>query len=455
MWEEQQHSSPSGAASSSDVLGHRASQAGASSTSGASYSTGVEDLPRSLSGGLRPRSYSDRPRSYSDQHWPQEASQPIQTIVKNTFIQVVREQNEPSLRRSASDSDLDRSSDPGDDRMPWLAASSRRKEEVTPNYGASSNQGKRSDVTSLEEEAISSPGTPSGAAPNDQVSDVSVKGRVQQRAASSWAGAPPIQTIVKNTFIEIVDDCPSASGSLRRCASDSDLDRLSESGDTLGEGVKLMRQVRSFSEDYSTSSASEVLSPKASMSAPERQSVSRPRVSRTALTSPEVTPRSSFSAGHGGAASKGAPRVSVGDFLLESCGSNSLHASRTGIVEPGLSEEVQAALRELHADEGLGEALSVGALKHAAGECEPCLFWFRGCCSRGIHCHFCHLRHLQSNRRKTRRSKKGRMQKWQDEFGSGDISDKSGSDATQPDLPGSGPGSSSQPGPTGQHSTDK
>jgi len=55
-----------------------------------------------------------------------------------------------------------------------------------------------------------------------------------------------------------------------------------------------------------------------------------------------------------------------------------------------------------------GRFTSVGAIKHAAGQCRPCLFWFRGSCGRSVQCSFCHIVHEGQTDKRVRPSKRQR-----------------------------------------------
>mmetsp|Transcript_138550 Transcript_138550/g.386477 ORF Transcript_138550/g.386477 Transcript_138550/m.386477 type:complete len:187 (-) Transcript_138550:184-744(-) len=54
--------------------------------------------------------------------------------------------------------------------------------------------------------------------------------------------------------------------------------------------------------------------------------------------------------------------------------------------------DAQGLLQQVPRDAG-GKLASVGSIGHKGGECSPCLFMSRKCCSKGILCQFCHLPH--------------------------------------------------------------
>eukprot|EP00441_Pelagodinium_beii_P036682 CAMPEP_0197627010 /NCGR_PEP_ID=MMETSP1338-20131121/5745_1 /TAXON_ID=43686 ORGANISM="Pelagodinium beii, Strain RCC1491" /NCGR_SAMPLE_ID=MMETSP1338 /ASSEMBLY_ACC=CAM_ASM_000754 /LENGTH=205 /DNA_ID=CAMNT_0043197619 /DNA_START=55 /DNA_END=672 /DNA_ORIENTATION=- len=40
-----------------------------------------------------------------------------------------------------------------------------------------------------------------------------------------------------------------------------------------------------------------------------------------------------------------------------------------------------------------GDLTSAGSIKHASGQCVPCIFWFRGQCRKKLNCTHCHFIH--------------------------------------------------------------
>lgn len=57
-----------------------------------------------------------------------------------------------------------------------------------------------------------------------------------------------------------------------------------------------------------------------------------------------------------------------------------------------------------------GKLTSLGSIRHKTGNCSPCLFWFRQCCTKGVNCDYCHIRHKGQKNKRIRPSKKTRMQ---------------------------------------------
>mmetsp|Transcript_10174 Transcript_10174/g.26342 ORF Transcript_10174/g.26342 Transcript_10174/m.26342 type:complete len:326 (+) Transcript_10174:77-1054(+) len=86
-----------------------------------------------------------------------------------------------------------------------------------------------------------------------------------------------------------------------------------------------------------------------------------------------------------------------------------IHAE-TGVPIPTLQALEQDGVLQQIRRNNLGEWASVGSIKHEAGLCSPCLFWFRNSCSKGITCTYCHFRHLGQKSKRIRPSRKARLQ---------------------------------------------
>lgn len=70
--------------------------------------------------------------------------------------------------------------------------------------------------------------------------------------------------------------------------------------------------------------------------------------------------------------------------------------------------EQQGALRQIPRDAD-GRLTSVGTIHHAAEACSPCLFWFKGACTKGLRCSYCHLKHQGQKNKRIRPSKAARQ----------------------------------------------
>lgn len=55
-----------------------------------------------------------------------------------------------------------------------------------------------------------------------------------------------------------------------------------------------------------------------------------------------------------------------------------------------------------------GNLTSIGTMMHEAGTCRPCLFWFKGQCSKDVSCNYCHLVHDGQKSKRIRPSKRTR-----------------------------------------------
>mmetsp|Transcript_41813 Transcript_41813/g.116616 ORF Transcript_41813/g.116616 Transcript_41813/m.116616 type:complete len:153 (-) Transcript_41813:189-647(-) len=69
-----------------------------------------------------------------------------------------------------------------------------------------------------------------------------------------------------------------------------------------------------------------------------------------------------------------------------------LHQETSVPIAELQSLDAQGLLRQIPRDAD-GKLLSVGSISHIRGECLPCFFVTRKCCSRGISCNYCHVRH--------------------------------------------------------------
>lgn len=56
-----------------------------------------------------------------------------------------------------------------------------------------------------------------------------------------------------------------------------------------------------------------------------------------------------------------------------------------------------------------GELTSIGSLQHAGKACVPCAYWFKGICKYSILCHYCHIVHAGQKSKRLRPSKQTRL----------------------------------------------
>lgn len=61
---------------------------------------------------------------------------------------------------------------------------------------------------------------------------------------------------------------------------------------------------------------------------------------------------------------------------------------------------------------------SIGSTQHLSGACTPCAYWFKGICKYSIACHYCHFVHPGQKSKRLRPSKQTRMRirKWEAEL---------------------------------------
>lgn len=94
-------------------------------------------------------------------------------------------------------------------------------------------------------------------------------------------------------------------------------------------------------------------------------------------------------------------------------------ATRQPPILQHISNECQVPLETLCRIEALellarvpqnsaGELTSVGSIKHAEGNCDPCAYWFKGMCTHGVECRHCHVLHAGQRARRLRPSKSAR-----------------------------------------------
>lgn len=69
-----------------------------------------------------------------------------------------------------------------------------------------------------------------------------------------------------------------------------------------------------------------------------------------------------------------------------------------------------------------GELSSIGSFTHPEG-CAPCLFWFKGMCTKSIQCKYCHFRHSGQKNKRIRPSKRTRRKLRENHEGGDDDDD--------------------------------
>lgn len=98
------------------------------------------------------------------------------------------------------------------------------------------------------------------------------------------------------------------------------------------------------------------------------------------------------------------------DALLPPCSNlvKALH-EETGMAAADLQKlENEGILQQLPRNDE-GEITSFGSLKHSLGACAPCIFWFRGVCSKKLQCEYCHFRHPGQKAKRHKPNKRARQ----------------------------------------------
>eukprot|EP00929_Paragymnodinium_shiwhaense_P030732 TRINITY_DN17365_c0_g1_i1.p1 TRINITY_DN17365_c0_g1~~TRINITY_DN17365_c0_g1_i1.p1 ORF type:complete len:362 (-),score=66.93 TRINITY_DN17365_c0_g1_i1:161-1246(-) len=103
-------------------------------------------------------------------------------------------------------------------------------------------------------------------------------------------------------------------------------------------------------------------------------------------------------AGYGGSSSSRAPR-------LPKAPPNTVQPTEAELV----ALERKGILQKIPMDQN-GNYLTVGSINHPES-CSPCIFWFKGECSKGIGCSFCHYVHEGQKKKRIRMSKRSRLQR--------------------------------------------
>jgi len=101
---------------------------------------------------------------------------------------------------------------------------------------------------------------------------------------------------------------------------------------------------------------------------------------------------------------------SVQDAPLPPCSHlvKALH-EETGLDVKDLQElESEGILQQIPRNDQ-GEISSIGSKKHSLGDCTPCIFWFRGICTKGLNCTYCHFRHEGQKSKRHKPNKRTRQ----------------------------------------------
>jgi len=100
----------------------------------------------------------------------------------------------------------------------------------------------------------------------------------------------------------------------------------------------------------------------------------------------------------------------VTDAPLPTCSHlvKALH-EETGMAVELLQElESEGILEQIPRNER-EEITSIGSEKHSLGSCLPCIFWFRGICTKSLQCGFCHFQHPGQKGKRLKPNKRTRQ----------------------------------------------
>lgn len=256
--------------------------------------------------------------------------------------------------------------------------------------------------------------------------------------ATTHAGDKVIVS-VKNTFLDFAYSDASGesgeSGTLRRCSSDGELScrSISKSSDS---SCKTQTYMWLPSSNASTEDVMESMSRSsfASCSKTHRQTHRCWRTSNK-VSSEDITDtmsQASFtscdsSSVFSAASIWSAPGVPwetqdvaytnilvdtscVKDAPLPPCSHlvTALH-KETGIEVQDLQNLESEGILEQIPRNDQGEIASVGSLQHHRGSCTPCIFWFRGICTKSLKCGYCHFRHPGQKAKRHKPNKRTRQ----------------------------------------------
>lgn len=231
---------------------------------------------------------------------------------------------------------------------------------------------------------------------------------------------------VKNTFLEIRDlDTPSEeSGSLRRTASDSDLSRSERRSNDSDHELLFYKRMIKRREDASDSSECTTRP----CSTNSRESANTGDGQHRGICPPREIHASPAQPGTGvpllRAPLDGKPLQSspeVGSFTAASNMEDAhmhflINALHFELNEPmGVLESLaeQGVLQKIPRDEQ-GHVTSVGSINHfstdgSVEQCNPCVFWYKSRCTKGILCNHCHFVHKGQKSKRLRASKHSRQ----------------------------------------------
>jgi len=140
---------------------------------------------------------------------------------------------------------------------------------------------------------------------------------------------------------------------------------------------------------------------------------------RQAMAAPVIQHRESFSSFSTSSEDpRGSPRISrsridQGNEQLTQSAENPfvamVHAETGVAIEQLTTLYSQGLLQQIPRDEGA--LTSIGSVSHWAGDCRPCIFWFRDACTKGLSCAHCHFLHRGQKHKKIKPSRSTRLKR--------------------------------------------
>jgi len=320
----------------------------------------------------------------------------MSAFVKNTFLNIVDASGDtPQLHRSASDSDVSKSSGGGPTEqayfLPSLWSSSHSADSSKINGSRNPENAPWWYRSLAASGATSSQQSPKGVVETFRAKDSKVAPQVPSRPLSMLQGGPP--AAARLTEPGMIECEPSPALPPTESTSTSRLD------------------TRHFSQP-----TPRVLPPSSA------STLARPPGLVAARTDPDemlhqVWSDSSVTSGteeSGADSSMLVQRAEMRVGELPSAESSML-VQRINTEMKGriplakLEEMVDGGVLAGMPRDANGELTSAGSIHHPAGTCTPCAYWFKGICKYSICCNYCHFAHNGQKSKRLRPSKQTRM----------------------------------------------
>jgi len=347
-----------------------------------------------------------------------------QAVVKNTFVEVVEHSDEHSLNRSRSDSDLSRSSHTPCSQLEefpdfWLpshltSSSSSFVQRRSSNKGSSKalRSPKSSEAPGRED------GRPPATSLNHldhqyQCGGASSSPSSSSRLPGGGEGVGSFREVVKSIWHQSTTDAGTSAPS------------TSEPRGHAGGGADPTSKRPPAHPSKTAADAQAGPAAESSRSAADRERLGGPHPDEASGSFRSLVHSIWQEGSNGRATSSNSP---VSAAVLESGGAvgvpdlqqlpaeELIEAVRRECLDAGVAVTAQA-LQALY-DKGLltqvprgpnGELTSIGSITHAAAECTPCAYWYKGVCTRAVTCCHCHLPHERQKSKRLRPSKQTRQ----------------------------------------------